>query len=139
MFEKEKVNESKRKQVELKAIKFVMDYERKQGRNPKDVSKTGCGYDIKSNNRYIEVKGSSLNKPSFVQFNQYNFKALQKENNFYLYIILGINDKPKSDKPKAIIFNKNEILKKAIFYYYWEIRLKKADFEKAKKKLNHRR
>ena len=34
---------------------LVMKYEKEQGRNPLDVSKDRVGYDIKSDNRYIEV------------------------------------------------------------------------------------
>jgi hypothetical protein len=37
--------------TEQKAIQIVMNYEKSQGREPKDVSKTKCGYDIKSGDR----------------------------------------------------------------------------------------
>ena len=43
--------------VEQKAMQIVMEHERKQGRNPKDVSKDKkeVGYDILSKERKIEV------------------------------------------------------------------------------------
>ena len=48
--------------IEMAAMQVVIDYERSQGRTPLDVSKTGVGYDIRSEGvngvvRYIEVKG----------------------------------------------------------------------------------
>ena len=52
--------------TEQLAIELVMAYERKQGRNPENVSRKGVGYDIKSNDRLIEVKGQSSKKPDFI-------------------------------------------------------------------------
>ncbi len=45
------------RQIELKAIELAMKYEKKQGRDPKDVSrnKKHLGYDIKSSRLKIEV------------------------------------------------------------------------------------
>ena len=48
--------------VETAAMRVAMEYERNQGRLPVDVSKTGVGYDVRSEGgdgqvRYIEVKG----------------------------------------------------------------------------------
>jgi len=48
--------------IEQQAMEIVMKYEKSQGKNPKDVSRTRCGYDIKSGNRYIEVKGQGSKK-----------------------------------------------------------------------------
>ena len=75
---------------------------------------------------YIIGKNIVIDKRSivefFIQFNQYNFKALQKENNFWLYIVYNLKD-----KPKIIKLTKNEILKRAKFFYGWEIPIRKAD------------
>jgi hypothetical protein len=49
-----------RKDTEDKAIGFVLDFERKQGRCALDVRplrKQHRGYDVKSDGRRIEVKG----------------------------------------------------------------------------------
>ena len=52
-----------RKEIEVKAMEAVMDWERSQGFEPKDVSTENLGYDIESrdpktgNLRFIEVKG----------------------------------------------------------------------------------
>ena len=48
--------------VEMAAMQVAMDHERSHGRTPVDVSKTGVGYDVRSEGangdvRYIEVKG----------------------------------------------------------------------------------
>lgn len=86
---------------------------------------TRCGYDVLSNGRKIEVKAVSSASPPFVQFNQYNFKAMQKQNNFWLYIVYNLNK-----DAKLIMLNKNEILKRARFFYGWEIPLYVRDFNK---------
>lgn len=109
---------------EQKAINFVMVFEKQKGRNPKNVSKTRCGYDVKSSGRKIEIKAASPAAPPFVLFNQYNFGALQRENNFWLYIVYDLKN-----KPKLFILNKNEILKRAKFTFSWEIPLRKKDFK----------
>ena len=48
--------------IEMAAMRMAMEYERNHGRDPVDVSKTGVGYDVRSEGpdgevRYIEVKG----------------------------------------------------------------------------------
>ena len=63
------------KKTEEEAIRLVMKYEKRQGRNPEDVGKERCGYDIKSGKLLIEVKGQSTPKPDFVQLYK---KTLQK-------------------------------------------------------------
>ena len=109
-------------QVSKQAINFVVAYEKKQGRKP-EVLAEGKGYDVLSSERKIEVKGVSHRRPPFILFNQYNFKALQREDNFYLYIVYDIGD-----KPKLLILDKDEVLRRAKFQYGWEIPLWKRDF-----------
>lgn len=82
--------------VEQKAIELVLEYEKKQGRNPIDVSKKRCGYDIESNDRFIEVKGQSSIKAGFIWINNTLVRTLGKNlANYYIYIIYDIKDKPK--------------------------------------------
>lgn len=38
-------------------MRFCLAYERAQGREPQDLSLENLGYDIRSSDRYIEVKG----------------------------------------------------------------------------------
>ena len=79
-----------KKDVEQKAIDIVMAYEEKQGRNPHIVSGKGCGYDIESDGRYIEVKGSSESWDTYNWLCLYptEVDCLRKfSNNFYLYIV----------------------------------------------------
>lgn len=114
-----------KKTAEQIAIEFAIAFEKSRGRNPVNVSKTRCGYDIRSSNRKIEIKAATPSNPPFVLFNQYNFAALQRENNFYLYVVYDL----KND-PKLLIFNKNEILRRARFTFSWEIPIRKADLKK---------
>jgi len=114
------------KDVEQKAIDFVLEYERKAGRSAKNVSRTGCGYDVLSSDRKIEVKGDSAPKPGFENFNRYNFQALQKEDNFWLYVVYNI----KAGNPKLVVLDKNEVLRRAKFTYSWEIPIWKKDMTK---------
>lgn len=46
-----------RKAVEEAAMRFCLVYEQAQGREPQDVSLENLGYDIRSSDRHIEVKG----------------------------------------------------------------------------------
>ena len=115
----------KRKSVMQQAVDFVVKYEKQKRRNPK-VLPQGHGYDVESSGLKIEVKGASTpsKRTPFVRFNQYNFNALRKENNFRLYIVCNI-----SRKPELLILNRDEILKRLKFEYGWEIPLRKKDFE----------
>src|SRR3989344_8901241 len=99
--------------VQKESIKWVMDYERKQGNNPEDVSKKNehKGYDVVSGDKKIEVKGRSKEKIGFNGFNKYNFEALQREDNFYVYCVHNL----ENNNPKLIIFNKFEVLKRLRF------------------------
>jgi len=82
--------------VEQKAIAHVMEYEKKQNRKPEDVSKQKCGYDIKSGDRCIEVKGQSGRKASWIWINNSIVRKLGKDlSNYYVYIVYDIKDKPK--------------------------------------------
>jgi len=82
--------------VEQKAIKIVMEYEISQGRKPKDVSKQRCGYDIKSGDRCIEVKGESSKRASWIWISDTIVRNLGKElSNYYVYIVYDIKKNPK--------------------------------------------
>jgi hypothetical protein len=82
--------------VEQKATKLVMEYEKLQNRKPEDVSRTKCGYDIKSGDRRIEVKGQSGKRASWIWISNSIVRNLGKDlSNYYVYIVYDIKDKPK--------------------------------------------
>ena len=84
------------KKVEQMAMDIVMKYEKNNGRKPKDVSKTKCGYDIKSNERCIEVKGQSDEKAEWIWVSNTIVRNLGKDlANYYIYIVYNIQDEPK--------------------------------------------
>lgn len=96
------------KEVEEKAINLVMDYERGQGRESKDVSKTGCGYDIKSGRRLIEVKGMRHPTGDFIYLYKKLFLKLGKDvSRYYIYVVFDIKNKPKLKviPPSVILAN----------------------------------
>ena len=99
------------KSTEQKAMKIVMKYERKQGREPKDVSRTRCGYDIKSGKRCIEVKGKAQEGrvPQWISlYKRVISKLGKKVMNYYIYIVYDIDR--KKGKPKLIILPPKVIL-----------------------------
>lgn len=113
------------KEVEQKAIEYVMDWEKKKGRNPQEVSK--CGYDIKSGERCIEVKGRSGGY-DFVLLNYKNIEAMRREDNFWLYIVYFDKDTDGNLTFKKLnIFNKQEIEERAKKREQWEIPVRKSD------------
>jgi hypothetical protein len=109
-----------------KAMEFVLKHEAEEGRNPRDVSTKGLGYDIESDSRWIEVKGSSSKKPPFIRLSWYNFEALQKATKkgkeFWLYIVVDVDK-----KPRLVKLDKRKIFDRMKFGYYWEIPIRKND------------
>lgn len=115
--------------VEIMAVNFVIDYEKKQGRKAKDVSKDKkeIGYDVLSEDRKIEVKGLG-GRNSFFKLNNYNFQSFRKEPNFYLYLVFDVKT-----KPRLLIYDRIELAEKirqAKVYFDFEIPLRKKDWEK---------
>lgn len=75
-----------------RAIEFVLCYEKKQERAPKDVSanKDHLGYDVKSGNRMIEVKGvgESWQTYTWQCLHQTEVACLKRHpSDFYLYLV----------------------------------------------------
>lgn len=107
------------------SMRIVSEYETSQGRLPKEVHKSGVGYDILSKDslgeRYIEVKASSELWSSYNWLSLYHneVKTLNKyPNNFFIYIVkfeLDLNnrtaDSLKSAKHEMYIINGKDLLK----------------------------
>lgn len=111
--------------VEIGAINCVMKYERAQGRNPKDVSGEGIGYDIRSDNLKIEVKGRGKDKEPHVFLGKHNIEAIENsaDEEYRLYVVMN-----PLNNPKLIIFSKDEVIGKKVKLRQWKIPLRKADF-----------
>ena len=86
------------KNIEEMAMKIAIEYEKKHGRDPKDVSKYEH-YDIYSIGpngevRYIEVKGHADPVP-IAELTEDEFKfALEHHDRYWLYLVFDINRKP---------------------------------------------
>lgn len=86
-------------EVEHIAMQKVMEYERQQGREPKDVSADNVGYDIRSlspdgTKRYIEVKGRSGTDGVMLSENEMN-RLAQLAGKAWLYIVTDCATKPQ--------------------------------------------
>lgn len=92
--------------VEKRALEFVKEFEKRHKRIAEDIP-IGRGYDLKSGNRRIEVKGTGKKMPLLVPFSQYNLDAIGKTPNYFFYFVFDIRG-----KPKLLILNKNKMLKK---------------------------
>jgi len=81
-----------RKQMELLAMRMVMEAETSLGNDPKDVSGKKCGYDIESKVqadgklRFIEVKGRVLGALTVTVTRNEILTALNKPDDFILAI-----------------------------------------------------
>lgn len=91
-------------EVEKKAMEFVMEFEKRNGREPEDVSKYEH-YDIRSRDprsnevRYIEVKGR-WDPTLAVELTQTEFEYAKKlGKDYWLYIVYDIG----SEKPKLVM------------------------------------
>ena len=76
--------------VEMAAMDFVMSYERAEGRTPVDVSKTGVGYDVRSEGddgevRYIEVKGHASTSEEITLYYTEWHTAHRMREEFFIY------------------------------------------------------
>ncbi len=125
--------------VEQKAIKFVMDCERKKGRNPKIVMKAGC--DIISSGRYIEVEGQSSNgtgnlKQDWFNFDHRCFEKMQKEKNYYVYVVYNIPVKDEKIEPKLIKIPREDIISGLRGRWTWEIFLGRKKLKELEKEGN---
>ena len=75
--------------VEMAAMQVAMDHERSHGRTPVDVSKTGVGYDVKSEGlngevRYIEVKGHASTGDVTLYYTEWQMAHRMREE-FFIY------------------------------------------------------
>ncbi len=84
---------------ELAAMRVAMDYERAQGRVPVDVSKTGVGYDIRSEGpggevRYIEAKGRAATADVTLYYTEWQ-TANRMGEEFFIYYVTDPLEAPK--------------------------------------------
>ena len=75
--------------IELAAMKVAMDHETAYGRAPADVSKTGVGYDVRSEGkggdvRYIEVKGHATTGDIVLYYTEWQM-AHRMASEFFIY------------------------------------------------------
>ena len=92
-------------EVEAIAMRVAMEYERKQGRTPKDVSKEiGRHYDIESSGdgeiRYIEVKGRAGKEVAVALTENEWRRAKELGEDSWLYIVTNAKNEPKLHRVK---------------------------------------
>ena len=85
-------------EIERIGMEIAMEYERKKGRHPEDVSKENLGFDIRSKGRdeirYIEVKARRDFGDVALTPNEW-FKAKRFRNQYWLYVVLNAASKPE--------------------------------------------
>lgn len=93
------------------SVRYVMRFERTEGRKSADVSKRHIGYDIKSGNRYIEVKSrpGSRQRP-FLILHKNVLKRLGRHiAHYYIYDVYDMARAPKLLViPPEVIFSNLE-------------------------------
>jgi len=84
-------------EVEKIGMKISMEYEKNQGRKPKDVSKENLGFDIRSKGdseiRYIEVKARANEGYVALTTNEW-FKANRFKEQYWLYVVSNASTYP---------------------------------------------
>lgn len=84
--------------IEKIGMEVVMEYERRQGRKPEDVSKKKLGYDIYSEGdgekRHIEVKARAHLGDVELTWNEY-VTAKRLKDKYWLYVVAYAAEKPK--------------------------------------------
>lgn len=86
-------------EVERIGMEFALEFERKNGRTPEDVSSQNLGFDIRSKDkaglvRYIEVKARAGNGAVALTQNEW-FKAKRFKDEYYLYAVMNTATKPQ--------------------------------------------
>ena len=104
-------------------IGLVMEYERRQGRNPEDVSRKYLGYDVRSGDRLIEVKRRVI-KYGFLYLTANEFLIFQKNENAYLYLVYYENS-----APKLRILDRDAVLRNSKISVRYQFRWRKRDLE----------
>jgi len=95
-------------ETENKAMKLAVKYEKKMGRNPIDTTKEGIGYDLKSGNRLIEVKGFCNERyPVISLYKKLKDQLGKKISRYYIYVIYDIDNSPKLKILTPSIIKKN--------------------------------
>lgn len=77
------------KAIEDAAISFVVDYERRAGRNPRDSRYRGAAADLESSGRVIEVKAAarSVRSSGFLLLESRQVDEATQNENFYVYLV----------------------------------------------------
>ncbi|MCL6532393.1 MAG: DUF3883 domain-containing protein, partial [Armatimonadetes bacterium] len=86
-------------EIEAIGMQIAMEYERRQGRNPADVSTQNLGYDIRSESpdgavRYIEVKARAHTGDIVLTPNEW-IMAQRLGDEYWLYIITHASEQPQ--------------------------------------------
>ncbi|MDW8382947.1 MAG: helicase-related protein [Verrucomicrobiota bacterium] len=86
-------------EIEAIGMQMALDYERRAGRTPVDVSRQNLGYDIRSEApdgtlRYIEVKARATTGPVVLTPNEW-LMAQRLANEYWLYVVENAADEPK--------------------------------------------
>ena len=122
----ESITNSELTKIKTQAMNYVLEYEKKQGRDAIDVStkREHHGYDIISGSMKIEVKGRSNDEAHHVLFNQYNIEAIEKasDDDYRLYIVTI-----SKNGPKLIILKKKDVLSRKKERRQWDITIRKSD------------
>lgn len=94
------LNSERRKEIEQKAIQYVINKYQTDGYNIEDCQAHNCGYDLlatKGSERLeLEVKGTSSNAPRFfISRNEYKYAKQEKNKYWRLIVIYDIDKNPK--------------------------------------------
>ena len=112
------------KEVEEKAVSYVLKYLAKQGEIGKRVK--GCGYDIKTKTRKIEVKARK-ERARILQLNYSNINAFNKYNDIELWAVVGVG----TNTPELMIVSKKKLLERKREHKMWKFNLRNCEFEKS--------
>jgi len=131
----EKSKRSKQKEIEDKAVKFVLKYERSKNRKPKDVRSEQWGYDVESKSRKIEVKGTEADIPNkgglHITLLPRQYRALKENLDYWIYRVYNVREEGKE---KMVQIPRNEILVHLTRYTVHKLTLKSEEWKKLEEK-----
>ena len=116
--------------VENAAMQVAMDYERQCGRTPADVSKTGVGYDVRSEGtdreiRYIEVKGHNATGDVTLYYTEWQMAHRMREE-YFIYEVDHALTKPEMRIVQDPVGKGIEPVERVVEYHIDSGQLRKA-------------
>lgn len=121
------------KAIEDAAIAFVMEYERRAGRDPEDTRYRGAAADLESSGRVIEVKAAanSVRSSGFLLLEPRQVEEALRNQHFYVYVVENVGQGDQTNFELRILGGEQlrRLIERAKERRYFEVPLPAAEYD----------